>query len=36
LLRQFKTIENIKNATLEELEQTKGVTKPTAKIIYNP
>ena len=34
LLRQFKTIENIKNATLEELEQTKGVTKPTAKIIY--
>ncbi len=35
LLRQFKTIENIKNATLEELEQTKGVTKPTAKIIYD-
>ena len=35
LLRQFKTIENIKNATLEELEQTKGVTKPTALIIYN-
>ena len=34
LLRQFKTIENIKNATLEQLEQTKGVTKPTAKIIY--
>ena len=34
LLRQFKTIENIKNATLEELAQTKGVTKPTAKIIY--
>lgn len=35
LLRQFKTIENIKNATLEELEQTKGVTKPTAKIIFD-
>ena len=35
LLRQFKTIENIKNATLEELETTKGVTKPTAKIIFN-
>lgn len=35
LLRQFKTIENIKNATLEELENTKGVTKPTAKLIYN-
>ena len=35
LLRQFKTIENIKNATLEELEATKGVTKPTAKIIFN-
>ena len=34
LLRQFKTIENIKNATLEELEQTKGVSKPTAKIIF--
>ena len=35
LLRQFKTIENIKNATLEKLESTKGVTKPTAKIIFN-
>lgn len=35
LLRQFKTIENIRNATLEELEQTKGVTKPTASIIYH-
>lgn len=34
LLRQFKTIENIKNASLEQLEQTSGVTKPTAKIIY--
>ncbi|MBQ8615124.1 MAG: excinuclease ABC subunit C, partial [Clostridia bacterium] len=35
LLRRFRTIENIKNATLEELEQTKGVTKPTANVIYN-
>ena len=35
LLRQFKTIENIKNATLEQLESTKGVTKPTAKIIFD-
>lgn len=35
LLREFRTIENIKNATLIELEQTKGVTKPTAKIIYD-
>lgn len=34
LLRQFKTIENIKNATLEQLEQTQGVTKSTAKSIY--
>lgn len=34
LLRQFKTIENIKNATLEQLELTQGVTKPTAKLIY--
>ena len=35
LLRNFKTIENIKNATLEELEQTKGITKPTAKNVYD-
>lgn len=35
LLRQFKTIENIKNATLEELENTDGVTKPTAKKIFS-
>ncbi len=34
LLRKFRTIENIKNATLEDLEQTKGITKPTAKTIY--
>ena len=30
----FRTIENIKNATLTQLEQTKGITKPTAKKIY--
>lgn len=35
LLNKFRTIENIKNATLEDLENTKGVTKPTAKTIYN-
>ncbi len=35
LLRQFKTIENIRNATLEQLELTKGVKNPTAKIIFN-
>ncbi len=35
LLSKFKTIENIKNATLEELETTKGVTKTTAKTIFN-
>ena len=34
LLRKFRTIENIKNATLEDLESTKGITKPTAKIIF--
>ena len=35
LLNAFRTIENIKNATLEQLESTKGVTKPTAKIIFD-
>lgn len=35
LLSKFRTIENIKNATLNELEQTKGVTKTTAKTIYD-
>ena len=34
LLRKFRTIENIKNASLEELEQTSGVIKPTAKKIF--
>ena len=34
LLSQFRTIENIKNATLEELETTKGVSKATANNIY--
>lgn len=35
LLRQFKTIESIKNASLTELELTPGVTKPTAKKVYD-
>ncbi len=35
LLSQFKTIENIKNATISELEQTKGVNKSVAKKIYD-
>lgn len=35
LLNKFRTIENIKNATIEDLEATKGVTKPTAKIIFD-
>jgi len=35
LLRKFRTIENIKNATLQELEETKGVTKSTSKIIFD-
>ncbi len=34
LLGKFRTIENIKNATLEELEQTKGVSTSTALNIY--
>jgi len=34
LLRKFRTIENIKNATMEELESTKGVNKTVAKNIY--
>ena len=35
LLNNFKTIENIRNATLEQLENIKGSPKPTAKTIYN-
>ncbi len=35
LLSRFKTIENIKNASLEELENTKGVSKKTAKAIFD-
>jgi len=34
LLSEFKTIENIKNATIEELAKCKGVTKATAENIY--
>lgn len=35
LLSKFRTIENIRNASLEELEQTKGINKLTAKNIFN-
>lgn len=35
LLGKFRTIENIKNAPLEEIENTKGVSKKTALEIYN-
>lgn len=35
LLSKFRTIENIKNATLEDLESTKGLSKKTAKAIYD-
>lgn len=34
LLAQFRTIDKIKSATIEELENCKGVTKPTAKKIF--
>ena len=34
LLNKFKTIENIKNATVEELNNTKGVSEKLAKTIY--
>lgn len=35
LLAKFRTIENIKNATLEELQNTKGISSTVAKNIYN-
>ncbi len=35
LLGKFRTIENIKNATLEDLSSTKGVSKQTAQNIYD-
>ena len=35
LLHQFKTIENIKNASLEDLENCKGINKKTALSVYN-
>ena len=35
LLSNFRTIENIKNASLEELENCKGVNKTVAKNVYN-
>ena len=34
LLREFRTIDSIKNASLEELERTKGVNKTVAKKIF--
>ncbi len=35
LLGRFRTIENIKNATLEDLESVKGIPKKTALSVYN-
>jgi excinuclease ABC subunit C len=35
LLKHFKTISNISDATVEELESVKGMTHPTALNIYN-
>ena len=35
LLSKFRTLENIKNATLEELQSTKGISKSVAENIYN-
>lgn len=35
LLSEFRTIENIKNATLEQLHQIKGLNKTTAQNIFN-
>lgn len=35
LLKKYRTIENIKNATLDDLISTKGISKTTAKNIYN-
>ena len=35
LLRTFKTIERIKNASLEELMGVKGMTKPAAQAVYD-
>ena len=35
LLSKYRTIENIKNATLSDLTSTKGITKTTAKNIFD-
>ena len=35
LLGKFRTLENIKNATLAELKEVKGISKATAQNIYN-
>ena len=35
LLRHFRTISRIREATLEELELVEGLTKPAAKAVYD-
>ena len=35
LLKEFKTLDNIKNATVEELSKVKGMNQKTANNIYN-
>ena len=35
LLSKFRTLERIKNATLDELQNTKGISKTVAENIYN-
>ena len=34
LMKRFQSLENIRNATLEELEQTEGMNKKTAEAVY--
>ena len=34
LLLRFKTLANLKQATLEELESTAGIGRPTAEALY--
>jgi excinuclease ABC subunit C len=35
LHRHFKTMDNLKNATVEQIAQVKGMTKPTAQKLYD-
>ena len=35
VLREFKTVENISNATIEELSKVKGITERIAQEILN-